>query len=117
MKRENITVRFNAPVTGVDCGSDSEDPFVTLSDGGKVSGDVIVGADGVRSAVRGSMFPRRVYTDEAGDRHTVEPTWTGVVAYRTLITRSMLETVQEGGHRALTSPLLVRLLPRIFTFS
>ena len=71
VKRENITIRFNAPVTGVDCGPDPEDPFVILSDGEKVSGDVVVGADGVRSVIRPMVTGQ---SDRASD--------TGQSAYR-----------------------------------
>ncbi|KAI0026777.1 hypothetical protein K488DRAFT_64556, partial [Vararia minispora EC-137] len=81
--------------------------ILRFADGSTREADVIIGADGVRSAVRNSMFPGGVYVDEVGKCVEVEPKWTGVVVYRSLITRGMLAAAQEGGHQALTTPLIV----------
>jgi salicylate hydroxylase len=80
----------------------NEPVVLTFADGTTRTADVVIGADGVRSVVRAGMFPGGMYEGKK-----VEPKWTGVVAYRSLITRTMLERVQDGQHRALTQPIIV----------
>ncbi|VDB82785.1 unnamed protein product [Peniophora sp. CBMAI 1063] len=60
-----------------------EDGVVKMyfADGSTAVADVVIGADGVRSAVRTSML---------SEDERVEPKWSGVIAYRASITRDML---------------------------
>jgi hypothetical protein len=107
------TIHTSSRITGYSYSKpgNSDGPVTLhLADGSTREADVVVGADGIRSAIRNSMFPGGIYVDMVGEKHTVGPKWTGVVGYRALITRSQLERVSGGGHRALTIPLLVSIL-------
>ena len=64
-------ITLNARVTGVVQSDDGV--TVTLADGGELSGSVLIGADGSRSAIRGILFD------------TPQPQFRGQVAYRSLI--------------------------------
>lgn len=64
--RAGVDMRTNAAVVG------SEGTTVTLADGTTVSGDVLIGADGVKSVIRKRF-------------EAAEPHFTGHVAWRTLV--------------------------------
>ncbi|KAI0316051.1 hypothetical protein OF83DRAFT_1060972 [Amylostereum chailletii] len=70
-----------------------------FADGRIASADVVVGADGVRSAVRSSMFPGGRFGTQI-----VEPKWTGVIAYRSLIKADRLHSTAR---RATQEPIIV----------
>ncbi|WP_038170546.1 FAD-dependent monooxygenase [Tomitella biformata] len=59
-------------VAGVECGPGSG-PAVSFTDGTSVAADLVIGADGIHSAVRTAMF---------GPEH---PDFTGVVAFRAVV--------------------------------
>ena len=63
--------RLNAHVDGFDY--DANGVCITLADGNKVTGDVLVGADGIHSTVRAQMFGQEL------------PRYTGNVAWRGLV--------------------------------
>jgi salicylate hydroxylase len=63
--------RLNAHVDGFEQNADGV--TVTLSDGSAVSGDVLIGADGIHSTVRAQLFGRE------------QPRYTGNVAWRGLV--------------------------------
>lgn len=74
-----------------------------FGDGAVTEVDLLVGADGVRSATRASMY-RLAATREAvaGDTEKsqallkhIEPTWTGTLAYRALIETEKLKRVND----------------------
>ncbi|HWU04708.1 MAG TPA: FAD-dependent monooxygenase [Novosphingobium sp.] len=65
-RRAGVDLRCNAPVVS------SEGTTVTLADGSTVTGDVLVGADGVKSVIRQRFEP-------------TAPHFTGHVAWRTLV--------------------------------
>ncbi|MCR3720303.1 MULTISPECIES: FAD-dependent oxidoreductase [Prauserella salsuginis group] len=54
----DVRVRTSAEVRGVDADTADPDTAVTLGNGESVRGDVVIGADGVGSAVRGSLWSR-----------------------------------------------------------
>ena len=70
-------IRFGQDVVGVDCRD--QRPVVHLADGGSVTADVIVGADGLRSSVRTSLLGYVKEPEESGD-----------LAYRVTIPREDL---------------------------
>lgn len=69
----DVSIRFGTSV--VDAGNDADGAFVELAEGERVVADAIVGADGINSVVRQSMF---------GDHPTRFTEW---VAYRALVPR------------------------------
>ncbi|KAI0058728.1 FAD/NAD(P)-binding domain-containing protein [Artomyces pyxidatus] len=83
----------------VSYSSEHGNPLVLhLSDGSARTADVLIGADGIRSAVRTNLlasYQRLVDVNVP----FVEPTWTGTVAYRSLIKRERLEAISKG-HQA-----------------
>ncbi|USI72827.1 FAD binding domain-containing protein [Sphingomonas morindae] len=56
-------------------GSDGDRAWLRTADGGSVGADIVIGADGIGSVVRGSMFASR----------EVEPHYAGYVAWRFLL--------------------------------
>ncbi|HYI13494.1 MAG TPA: FAD-dependent monooxygenase [Thermoanaerobaculia bacterium] len=59
--------------TGAECTSvDAEGAEVALNDGRTVAGDVVIGADGIRSAVRAAILPQ------------VQPRYAGYTAFRAI---------------------------------
>ncbi|KIK96086.1 hypothetical protein PAXRUDRAFT_139274 [Paxillus rubicundulus Ve08.2h10] len=78
-----------------------------FTDGTTSSCDVLIGADGVKSAVRGSMMRgiAQTLTGEAAAAvlSCAEPIWSGATMYRTLIAAEQLRASQPN-HRALREP-------------
>ncbi len=78
--------------------NESEPITLHFKDGSTATCDLLVGSDGVRSAVRRTMFNK--YANEASDRGELEevsrlrsmidPVWSGFVVYRTLFPESKL---------------------------
>ncbi|MBB3049546.1 2-polyprenyl-6-methoxyphenol hydroxylase-like FAD-dependent oxidoreductase [Prauserella isguenensis] len=54
----DVRIRTSAEVRAVDADGADPDKAVILGNGESVRGDVVIGADGVGSAVRGSLWPR-----------------------------------------------------------
>lgn len=67
------SIRLGSRVTGVADGT------VTFADGGSASHDVVIGADGIHSAVRAALF---------GADH---PKFTGLVSYRAVVPRAAVD--------------------------
>ncbi|THG99501.1 hypothetical protein EW145_g7256 [Phellinidium pouzarii] len=101
---------FSKRLISYEQGPDS----VTLlfSDGASTQADVLVGADGIKSATRMTMYKKLTTSaeehgmDKAGDlRKFVQASWTGMYAYRALIkTESLLR--ENPGHQAASTPLI-----------
>ncbi|KAH7883088.1 FAD/NAD(P)-binding domain-containing protein [Phlebopus sp. FC_14] len=78
--------------------------ILTFTDGTTATCDLLVGADGIKSAVRACMM-RDIARSSSGKNASlalscVEPVWSGVTAYRTLISAEKLR-IRSPGHRAL----------------
>lgn len=79
-----------------------------FKDGSTAECDVLIGADGIKSAVRNLMFSNlakegKITSEEATQRN---PVWSGTVAYRGLISKERLaEKAPE--HRALSRSVIV----------
>lgn len=72
---------------------------LTFADGTRAACDVLVGADGVRSAVRAGML--------AGDeRHKADAVWSGTASYRATVSADALRR-RWPGHRVLSGPYIV----------
>ena len=70
-----------------------------FADGTTATADVVIGADGIRSAVRSTMFE--------GSSTGPRPKWTGTIVYRSLIQREALDAIWTN-HRATRSLTIVR---------
>lgn len=78
---DNVELRENSIVTGVEFNPAS----ITLASGTVVRGDVIIGADGIKSTVRGHLL---------GDS-SLKAIPTGDAAYRIMLPRSVMERDPE----------------------
>ncbi|KAJ7923437.1 hypothetical protein B0H13DRAFT_1979817 [Mycena leptocephala] len=84
---------------------------LVFEDGTRSFCDVLVGADGLKSATRGAFLSERVNWmrgqgrwQEASDiASCIEPVWSGTIAYRALITAERLKA-SAPGHPVLTTP-------------
>jgi 2-polyprenyl-6-methoxyphenol hydroxylase-like FAD-dependent oxidoreductase len=84
VRRPGVTVHRGAEVTTVDPGNDQQRATVVAANGGEYSADLVVGADGARSAVRAAVDPAfpdaryagvllwRTLVDEQSMPHSVE---------------------------------------------
>ncbi|KAF8961501.1 hypothetical protein BDZ97DRAFT_1664184 [Flammula alnicola] len=82
-----------------------------FEDGTRASCDVLVGADGLKSAVRRSLLGEKAqwaqsqnnWSEAADITALIEPTWSGTNAYRALITADRLR-IRDPNHRVFTQP-------------
>lgn len=89
-----------------------------FKDGSTATCDILVGADGIKSAVRGSMLEAMAKNAEdagdstkAQDMHGLIPAkFSGAIAYRTLIPAEKLSGMVSG-HPCLSRPMFVSMLP------
>ncbi|CAG7979565.1 unnamed protein product [Penicillium olsonii] len=77
----NVELRENSPVTGVSFSPAS----VTLANGDIVRGDVVVGADGIKSTIRSHLL----------EDSTIKAVATGDAAYRIMLPREVMEKDSE----------------------
>ncbi|KZT25299.1 salicylate hydroxylase [Neolentinus lepideus HHB14362 ss-1] len=77
--------------------------LLKFTDGSTASCDVLVGADGLRSAVRVGLVHELRARGVVSSEHLAEARWSGEVAYRALIP---MENVRKAapGHRCITTP-------------
>ncbi|KAJ7698138.1 hypothetical protein B0H17DRAFT_1051225 [Mycena rosella] len=84
---------------------------LVFEDGTRAFCDVLVGADGLKSAVRRSFLTERVNWMQAQGRwqeateigSCIDPIWSGTIAYRALIPAERLKAISPG-HQSLTTP-------------
>ncbi|KZP27531.1 FAD/NAD(P)-binding domain-containing protein [Athelia psychrophila] len=74
-----------------------------FTDGTTAECDVLIGADGIKSAVRDIMFANLAKEGKLSKGEATRPTpaWSGTVAYRGMISKERVEA-KAPGHRALT---------------
>ncbi|MFI7238880.1 FAD-dependent monooxygenase [Streptomyces cyaneofuscatus] len=84
-------VRLGVAVTGVDDTGDTGDTVVVRTSAGNLRADVVVAADGMRSVLRGQLFPRH-----PGLRHAGEAGWRAVLPGVGAPGRSAAETWGRG---------------------
>jgi salicylate hydroxylase len=67
--------------------------------------DLVVGADGIKSAVRKTLLEKLSKISKDHEL-SIEPSWSGTAAYRGLISSSLLAQ-HLPDHRALRTPMMV----------
>ena len=85
-----------------------------FEDGTTATCDVLIGADGLKSAVRRSMYSEKAriaqsekkMKEAAECEASIEPVWSGTNAYRALIPAERLNA-RYPGHRVFTQPTQV----------
>lgn len=96
----------------------SGDPVhLVFQDGSTATCDILIGADGLKSAVRASMLHEQARVAEYRGQHAqaadlrtrIEPRWSGVLAYRILVSAEKLRRVSPH-HRVLTVPTMVSII-------
>lgn len=96
----------------------SEKIILHFADGTTATADVLIGADGVKSATRTSLFEKLAAAKkeeaekEALKRH-VEPMWSGTIAYRYLVPTEKLLAASPG-HSAARTGMMVGTNPDAF---
>ena len=78
---------------------------LTFQDGSSAICDLLIGVDGIKSAVRKCFLEQRGQPSSP----SFHPVWTGSYAYRGLVTADELEK-EFPGHRAVIMPVMVRNL-------
>lgn len=74
--------------------------------------DLLIGMDGIKSSVRKSLLLKQGLSNSP----SMEPVWSGTIAYRGLVSRDVLDTVFPG-HRAITTPMMYVGKGRVKLFS
>jgi len=91
----HLSKRLKSYTEGTDIDLVFEDGFTT-------SCDLLIGADGIKSTVRRLFLTKQGTTEDLG---SINPIWTGSVAYRGLVPVGDLER-QFPGHRATMVPVM-----------
>jgi salicylate hydroxylase len=86
-----------------------------FEDGTSTICDVLIGADGLKSAVRRSLLGEKAsmaqsqnnWSEAADITALIDPVWSGTNAYRALIPADRLRS-RQSNHRTLTQPMMVK---------
>ena len=76
-------IQLGATFSSMTFDTSADQLIITFQDGRSTTADIVLGADGIRSAVRGSFVPDS------------EPRWTGWVAFRAVFEADRLKDVDE----------------------
>ncbi len=102
----NDIAHFGKRLTSYSQSGQSGPIALQFADGSSASCDILVGCDGIKSAVRHSMMEKKVAEGLPEFSKYAEPVWTGTIAYRVLVPVDRLPSfVLEKP--ALKKPLLV----------
>ncbi|KLO14628.1 FAD/NAD-binding domain-containing protein [Schizopora paradoxa] len=86
---------------------DGQSIEMTFADGSLEYCDVLIGCDGIKSMVRKQMLERKDADGLPGLRRFVEPVWSGITAYRGLISSSAFSKDSNGHlHSATQRPMM-----------
>lgn len=85
----------------------SEGVSLHFANGSTTHADAIVGADGIRSAVRESMFNKARADGSPTTNANVAAKWSGTIAYRALVTKEKLESMNGGPHSTTSNFMIV----------
>jgi salicylate hydroxylase len=95
--------------------STAESGAITLhfEDGTSAETDVLIGADGIRSATRASLFQAKAEGGGIADYQTyIQPTWSGTVAYRCVVSAEKV-SASNPDHPVLANSMNVSSCPGI----
>lgn len=85
----------------------SQEITLIFADGSTSSADILVGADGVHSSTRATMFRELAESNpEKGYEKFIEPIWSGTFAYRATVDLAKLKALYPD-HQALGQPKIV----------
>jgi len=86
-----------------------------FTDGSIANCDLLIAADGIRSAIRKQFLQENVPGVSRGEKVVVEadPVWSGTYAFRGLLSHEAIEKAFPG-HRAKTNPVIVSVF-RVFS--
>ncbi|KJA21956.1 hypothetical protein HYPSUDRAFT_67299 [Hypholoma sublateritium FD-334 SS-4] len=79
----------------------NDEVVVHFQNGTTATCDLLIGMDGIKSAVRKSLLSKQGLTNSP----SMEPVWSGTIAYRGLVSRDVLDKVFPG-HRTITTPMM-----------
>lgn len=93
----------------------SEPIKLLFEDGSTATCDVLIGADGLKSAVRKTLMTEKAHLAQVDGRRaqaadclaSIDPLWSGTNSYRALIPAELLKT-RYPGHRVFNQPMQVR---------
>ena len=113
-----VTTHFSKRLTTYSQPEGANSPVqMTFTDGSTATADILIGCDGIKSAVRRTMLELAAskfeVTGVAEDRalagrlrDSIEPIWSGWSAYRGVVPREKIESVHPHT-RALSRPVVV----------
>ena len=84
-----------------------------FEDGSAAEADMLVSADGIKSATRATMYSALAASETDRERKRslmchIQPSWSGTYAYRALVeAKALLEAFPE--HQAAVNPMIVRI--------
>ncbi|KZV88785.1 FAD/NAD(P)-binding domain-containing protein [Exidia glandulosa HHB12029] len=97
---------------------DGKKVTLNFTDGSNATCDVLVGCDGIRSAVRRCLFETEALRLEKPELiEMIEPFWSGTLVYRALFPVSMLREIHGEAHPLEQGPTAVRLLCLLSTWT
>lgn len=79
----------------------NDEVVMHFQNGTSATCDLLIGMDGIKSAVRKSLLLKQGLTNSP----SMEPVWSGTIAYRGLVSRDVLDKVFPG-HRTITTPMM-----------
>lgn len=115
LKRLGYPIHMSKRLASYDQSSSTEPITLTFADQTTATCDLLVGADGINSAVRRTLFSDIAESyaksgDESEAQRIAEatkPVWSGQTAFRAVISADKLKSIFPG-HRALSEPVSVR---------
>ena len=75
--------------------------IIHFGDGTTARCDILIGMDGIKSCLRKSFLQQNIPMSRS-----IDPVWSGTMAYRGLVSRDVLDK-EFPGHRSITTPMMV----------
>lgn len=101
-------VHLSKRVVSYQIDIDSSPVTIAFADGSTATCDILVGCDGIKSAVRKTMYEDLAKGGRPEMRKYIDPVWTGETVYRALIPAERVPRLRNGMmHPVLGSPVMV----------